>query len=91
MTDITLADIEAFAEEGLALVSQVAPLAALGGPAAGAIGILVGQVAGTVDTLVTQVSGDAAIIAGGNLTAITNLQTQLQAQNVALAATIAAS
>lgn len=88
---ITLAQVESAAEEALSLVSQFAPLAALGGPAAGAIGVLVGQAASTVDALVTQISGDAAIIGSGNLTAITALQAQLQAQNAALAAQVAAS
>jgi hypothetical protein len=88
---ITLTEVEAVAEQGLALVSQLAPLAALGGPAAGAIGVLVGQVASTVDTLVTQVSGDAAIIATGNLANIQALQAKLQAANETLAAQIAAS
>lgn len=88
---VTLADVESVLEKGLALVSELAPLAALGGPTAGAIGALVGQVASTADTLVTQVSGDAAIIASGDLTNIQTLQARLQAQNTALAVQIAAS
>lgn len=88
---ITLAQVESAAEEALSLVWQLAPLAALGGPAAGAIGVLVGQAASTVDALVTQISGEATIIGSGNLTAITALQTQLQAQNAALAQQIASS
>lgn len=88
---INLPQIEAAAEQALALVSQLAPLAMLGGPAAGAIGVLVGQVASTVDTIITQVSGDAAIIAGGDLAKIQALQVQLQAANANLAAQIAAS
>lgn len=88
---INLPQIEAAAEQALGLVSQLAPLAMLGGPAAGAIGALVGQVASTVDTIITQVSGDAAIIAGGDLAKIQALQVQLQAANANLAAQIAAS
>ena len=88
---ITLAQIESAAEQALALISEFAPLASLGGPAAGAIGTAVGQIASTVDTIVTQIAGDAAIIQGGNLTAITALQAKLQAANATLAAEIAAS
>ncbi len=88
---VTLAQVEAALEQGLSLVSQLAPLAALGGPAAGAIGVLVGHIASTADTIITQISSDAAIIAGGNLTQITALQVKLQAANADLAAQIAAS
>lgn len=88
---ITLTQIETALEEGLTLVSQLAPLAAIGGPAAAAIGVTVGQVASMADTILTQVSGDAAIIAGGNITAITDLQVKLQASNAALASQIATS
>ena len=88
---ITLAQIESAGEEALSLASEFAPLAELGGPAAGAIGILIGQAATTLDTIVTQASGDAAIIGSGNLTAVTALQTKLQAANAQLAAQIASS
>ena len=63
----------------------------MGGPAAGAIGVLVGQAAATADALVAQISGDATIIAGGDLAKITDLQIQLQTANVALATQVAAS
>jgi hypothetical protein len=88
---VTLTEVETALETGLSLVSTLAPLAALGGLAAGSIGVTVGQVASLADTLVTQISGDAAIIAGGNLTAITTLQAKLQAANATLGAQIAAS
>lgn len=88
---VTLAEVESVLEEGLAFVSKIAPLASLGGPAAGTIGAVVGQVAATADALVTAVSNDASIIAGGDLTAIQALQTQLQAQNATLAEQIAAA
>lgn len=88
---VTLTQIESALEEGLSLVSKLAPLAAIGGPAAGAIGVTVGNIATLADTLLTQVTSDASIIAGGNLTQITALQQSLQAQNATLAAQIAAS
>jgi hypothetical protein len=88
---ITLGQVEAALEQALTLVSELAPLAALGGPAAGAIGAVVGKIAETADTLVTAVGNDASIIAGGDITKITALQAQLQAQNATLAAQIAAS
>ena len=91
MTTITLAQVESALEVGLSLVSKLAPLAALGGPAAGAIGLVVGNVASMADALITQVTSDAGIIAGGDLSKIQALQVQLQAQNTALAAQIAAS
>jgi hypothetical protein len=88
---MTLAQAEVLLEEGLAFVSKIAPLAALGGPAAGAIGLVVGNIAAMGATLLAQVSSDAAIIASGDLSKITALQNQLQAANSTLAAQIAAS
>jgi hypothetical protein len=88
---ITLASVEAALEEGLSFVSKLAPLASLGGPAAGAIGAVVGQIAATASTLLTAVENDAAIIAGGDLAKIRTLQASLQAQNATLSAQIAAS
>ena len=55
---ITLAQVESAAEEALSLVSQFAPLAALGGPAAGAIGVLVGQAGIPLDHLQSVVTED---------------------------------
>jgi hypothetical protein len=88
---MTLADIEKYLDQGLKLVQQVAPLAALGGPAAGAWGAVVANVAGTADGLLVAVESDAAIIATGDVTKIKALQAQLQAENAKLAAQIAAS
>jgi hypothetical protein len=83
---VDLASIEAGLETGLEWVKELAPLAALGGPAAAAIGATVSQVAGMAETVVEQVSGDAAIIAGGDVTKITALRDQLQAENATLTA-----
>lgn len=83
--------LESFAEQALALVAKAAPLASIGGPEAGAIGLLVGQAASTLDLLVTNASGDAAIIASGDLTKIRALQAELQIQNAELASQIVAS
>ncbi len=88
---ITLAQVEAALTQGLTLISQLAPLAALGGPAAGAIGVTVGAIAGAAAKIVTQVENDATIIAGGDLTQIKALQAQIQAQNDQLATQIDAS
>jgi hypothetical protein len=91
MAAITLASVEAALEQGLKLVGQLAPLAGIGGPAAGAIGTLVGELATWASATVTQVTSDAAIIGSGDVTKITALEQQLQAANAALNAQIAAS
>ena len=88
---ITLAQVEGVLKSALGVVQELAPLAALGGPAAGAIGLVVGNIASAADAIVTQVTSDASIIAGGNVATITALQAQLEAENTALAAKIAAS
>lgn len=88
---ITLEGVESALEAGLALVGKLAPLASLGGPTAGAIGSLVGELATWADATVQQVTNDAAIIGSGDVTKIQALQAQLQAQNAALNAQIAAS
>lgn len=80
--DIT--EIEDFLDKGLKIVQQVAPLASLGGPAAGAWGQVVANVAGTADGLLSGVEADATIIASGDTTKIKALQAQLQAENAAL-------
>jgi hypothetical protein len=88
---ITISQVESALESALSLVAEFAPLAALGGPAAGAIGTLVGNLAGAAEAIVTQVTSDEAIIASGDVTTITALQSQLEAQNAALQAQIAGS
>lgn len=88
---ITLAQVESALESGLDLVSELAPLAALGGPAAASIGATVGQIAGAAAAIVTAVSNDETIIAGGDVSSIQALQAQLEAANTELAAQIAAS
>lgn len=88
---MNLADIEAALETGLSYVQKLAPLAALGGPAAAAIGGTVATIAETASTVLAQVEGDAAIIASGDLTRIRELEKALQADNDALAAQIDAS
>lgn len=91
MTQITLATVEAWFQDALELTENVAPLAALGGPAAAAIGKLVGEIATAGAAILSQVESDAAIIAGGDLTKIQALQAKLQASNATLAAQIAGS
>jgi hypothetical protein len=91
MSIITLAQVESALGSALSLVQEFAPLAALGGPAAGAIGTLVGDLAGAASAIVAQVTSDESIIASGDVTTITALQQQLEAQNTALQAQIAAS
>lgn len=91
MSGITLTQIETALEDGLAFVQKFAPLAALGGPAAGAIGNAIGEIAGAAAAILPQVQGDAAIIGSGDVAKITALQGQLQAANASLAAQIAAS
>lgn len=87
MSGFTLQGFESVLEDGLALTQKLAPLAALGGPAAGAIG----QLAGLAGKVLPQIEADAAILGSGDLTKIKALQTQLQAENAALAAQIDAS
>lgn len=89
--NITLAQVEAALNQGLTLISQLAPLASLGGPAAGAIGVTVGAIAGAAEKIVAQVENDATVIAGGDPTAIRALQAQIQAENDKLAAQVDAS
>jgi hypothetical protein len=88
---INLAQVENALETGLVLVQKLAPLAALGGPAAGAIGEVVSKLAGAAAQIVPAVENDATIIAGGDPAQIRALQAQLQQQNVALAQQIADS
>lgn len=91
MSGFTLQGFESVLEDGLALTQKLAPLAALGGPAAGAIGGVIGQLAGLAGKVLPQIEADAAILGSGDLTKIKALQTQLQAENAALAAQIDAS
>lgn len=88
---LSLQQIETALETGLDYVTKLAPLAALGGPAAAAIGNIVATIASEGETILSEVSGDASIIAGGDLTKITALQAQLQQQNAQLAQQIAGS
>ncbi|HEY5411106.1 MAG TPA: hypothetical protein VIJ94_10315 [Caulobacteraceae bacterium] len=88
---LNLQQIESALETGLKYVQEIAPLAALGGPAAAAIGATVAQVAGMATEVLTAVENDAAIIASGDLTKIRALEASLQAENKQLAAQIAAS
>lgn len=88
---ISLADLENALETGLELASKLAPLASVGGPAAGAAGSLLGALAGWAATAVQEATSDEAIIAGGDVTKITALRDQLQAQNASLTAQIEAS
>lgn len=87
----TLLQIETSLEAGLLFVQKVAPLAALGGPAAAAIGATVAQVAGIAATILPQIETDADIIGSGDVTRIRQLQAQLEAENAALNAKVAAS
>lgn len=80
MTMPTLAQIEAGAQAALNLAAAFAPLASLAGPTGAAVGSAVVVAADAVNSVIAQVEGDAAIIAGGDLTAIKALQTQLAAQ-----------
>ena len=89
--DINLGQIENALEKGLELVQQLAPLAALGGPAAAAIGTTVSSVAATAQAVVQAVEADATIIASGDTARIKALQTQLQAENDALDSQLDAS
>lgn len=82
---LSLTDIENALETGLEFVQKAAPLAAIGGPQAGAIGELIAKVAGTADSVIQGVAADATIIAGGDLTKIRSLQQQLHAENAKLA------
>lgn len=89
---MTLAEAEAALETGLSYVQALAPLAgALGGPAGVAIGQTVSQVAATAYAILEQVQTDAAIIAGGDLAKIRELEAQLQAENMQLGERIDAS
>jgi hypothetical protein len=88
---VTLAEAETVLEEALSLAAKLAPLAGLGGPVPGAIGLVVGNLASMGATLIAQITSDASIIGSGDLTRINALQAQLQAQNTTLAAQIAAS
>lgn len=91
MAAITLTQVENWFQDALDLAENVAPLAALGGPAAASIGKLVGEIATAGAAILQQVEGDAAIIAGGNLAALQALEKKLQASNPTLAAQIASS
>lgn len=86
-----LAKAEKALSTGLILVQDLAPLAALGGPSAGAIGATVAQVAGLANALVTEAESDATVLASGDLTQIKALQAQLQDQDAALASQVDAS
>lgn len=89
---MTLAEIENALTTGLTYVQALAPLAgALGGPAGAAAATIVETIATETANIVGQVEGDAEIIASGDLTRIRALQAELQSQNAALAAQIAAS
>lgn len=86
-----ISQIEDFLDRGLKIVEQVAPLASLGGPAAGAWGQVVANVAGTADNLLSGIEADATIIASGDTTKIKALQQSLQAENAKLNAQVLAS
>lgn len=86
-----LTEIEEAVAQGLNLVAKLAPLAALGGPAAAAIGATVGSVATTASELLAAVEGDAEIIASGDLTKIREMVAVIQAENKQLVGRMAAS
>ena len=88
----TLAEIESILEDGLSLAQKLAPIVGPAfGPAGAAAGALIGQLAGFADTVVPQIQNDATIIASGDPTKLLALQAQLQAENAALNAQVAAS
>jgi hypothetical protein len=89
--NIDWATIASELEQGLGLLSQIAPAAAIGGPAAAAIGLLVGKAAGFASTALQAATGAEAVISATDLASIQKSADALQALNDQLAATIAAS
>jgi hypothetical protein len=88
---LDLTGFEAILEKGLEIAQEAAPFAALGGPAAAAIGETIGSLAGLAEKVLPQLEADATIIASGDTTKIKALQAQLQAENASFAQQIAAS
>jgi multidrug efflux pump subunit AcrA (membrane-fusion protein) len=86
-----LASIEEALEKGLEYVQALAPLAGVFGPAAGAIGQTVSTIAAGAKAVLDEIEADVEVIASGDLDRIRALQAQLQAENAALGAQIAAS
>ena len=83
-TKTTLEGVEAAVNLGLNLVTELAPLADVGGPTAAAAGVLAANIASGLETVISAAENDATIIAGGDITKIKALQAQLQAANAAM-------
>jgi hypothetical protein len=90
MAAVTVAQVETGLTTALQLAQDLAPLAALGGPSAAAVGAAVAQAAAVAEAVVPQVLSDAEILRTGDPAQIKALQAQLQTANAALAAQIAA-
>lgn len=83
--------VAAALQTGLGLVEQLAPLAALGGPQAGAIGALAASTAGVAESLLAHATEAQTVIESTDLAQIQTITAALQARNNVAAAQIAAS
>lgn len=87
---VNMSQVGAAAQKALELTAAFAPLAALGGPQAAAIGQMAEMVATTLETVLPAVEADAQILSSGDIGQVKALQAQLQSANAELAAKIAA-
>lgn len=90
-TPVNWASVIAGLETGLATVEQLAPLAALGGPQAAAIGALAASAAGVAESLLAHATDAQTVIQSSDLAQIQTITAALQAQNNQLSIQIAGS
>jgi len=83
--------VAAALQTGLGFVEQLAPLAALGGPQAVAIGTLAAGAAGVAESLLSHAMEAQTVIQSNDLVQIQTITAALQARNNAAAARIAVS
>lgn len=90
-TTVDWSAVVAGLETGLSAVQQLAPIAALGGPQAAAIGTLAASAAGVAESLLAHASDAQTVIESSDLAQIQSITAALQAQNNATSVQIAAT